>query len=282
VTVAQFRQFLAEKRQEDSGFLKRYPFVSKYLATSALGVDEPARWVSWTLAAEYCNWLSEKEGISREQWCYEIVSPVLPAGAGVMGLASSPHDRYALLGALVPQSPPYLVLAEDYLWRKGFRLPTDAEWEVACRAGTRTAWSHGSSKALLKEYAWYSQKDDEEQARPVGQLKPNDWGLFDMHGNVMEWCLDQQFGPRPGKAGGPDLDVGDIDRWVRGDQYRVVRGGAFDRGASETRSAYVTWRTVAEHRHDLGFRLAQTREAGPRPQRKPPAVGPGPGSPSEK
>src|SRR5262249_35673354 len=126
-------------------------------------------------------------------------------------LAASPHDRYALLGPLAPRRPPYLALAREYLWRTGYRLPTGAEWEVACRAGTRTPWSHGSSEALLAEDAWHS-RTGEEQPRPVGQLKPNGWGLFDTHGNVMEWCLDRKVEPRPGKAGGPTRDVEDSDR----------------------------------------------------------------------
>jgi formylglycine-generating enzyme required for sulfatase activity len=265
VTAAQLLEFLAAKGKADPGFPDRHP-TARDLATRALSGDEPARGVSWDLAAEYCNWLSEKEGFSRDQWCYEIVSPSLLAGASVPGLAASPHELYALLCALAPRRPPYLALAKDYLRRKGFRLPTDAEWEVACRAGTQTPWSHGSSKALLEEYGWHSRIGDEEQPRPVGQLKPNGWGLFDTHGNVREWCLDRRFGPQPGKAGGPTLDVEDSDRSVGAGQYRVVRGGAFNRGLLEARSAAVAWHAVAEHPRDLGFRLARTFEPGHRPR----------------
>src|SRR6516225_9822232 len=69
----------------------------------------------------------------------------------------------------------------------GYRLPTEVEWEYACRAGTLTAWAHGSDEAMLGHYAWYL-LNSSSTMHPVGSLKPNALGLFDMGGNASQWC----------------------------------------------------------------------------------------------
>jgi tRNA A-37 threonylcarbamoyl transferase component Bud32 len=123
--------------------------------------DCPANGVNVWTAAQFCNWLSKKEGIPPEEWCY---------------LWDGNENSQA-----IPK--------HDYLRKTGYRLPTEAEWVYACRAGTATSRFFGHSGGLLGNYAWYRDNAD-DQVQPVGQLKPNDLGLFDVLGNVGELCFD--------------------------------------------------------------------------------------------
>jgi formylglycine-generating enzyme required for sulfatase activity len=106
-----------------------------------------------------------------------------------------------------------LQLPINSLTRTGYRLPTEAEWEYACRAGAVTSRPYGTADALLGNYAWYV-NNSTGRARPVGTKKPNDFGMFDMLGNAWEWCQDA-------------FDSG----------RRVLRGGGFLSQASELESA---------------------------------------------
>jgi formylglycine-generating enzyme required for sulfatase activity len=116
-----------------------------------------------------------------------------------------------------------------------YRLPTEAEWEYACRAGTTTAYSFGDDPDLLDEYAWTLSNSDEKYQK-VGTKKPNPWGLYDMHGNVAEWTLDEHttdFYAKCKKEGIVENPLA-----IPLVEYpRVVRGGSWDDGPRRTRSA---------------------------------------------
>jgi formylglycine-generating enzyme required for sulfatase activity len=122
-------------------------------------------------------------------------------------------------------------LPEEKLAARKYRLPTEAEWEYACRAGSETAYSFGESTQRLGEYAWYMDNAN-RRSHPVGAKQPNAWGLYDMHGNVWEWCSDR-FGEYPKDAAtdpqGPN----------EGSLY-VIRGGGWNEVSTHCRSAMRT------------------------------------------
>ena len=130
--------------------------------------------------------------------------------------------------------------------KKPYRLPTEAEWEYSCRAGTTAAYHFGDDKGLLGQYAWYAENAG-GKTHPVGQKKPNAWGLHDMHGNVFQWCQDW-IGAYPQKA------VVDPQGPEKGDG-RVLRGGSWGHAPNECRSASRPWNEPGNRSSDFGFRL---------------------------
>jgi len=131
----------------------------------------------------------------------------------------------------------------------GYRLPTEAEWEYACRAGTATRFSFGDDENALGQYAWNSANSN-GQTHPVGGKQPNAFGLYDMHGNVWEWCWDgydaNYYKQSPAvDPHGPGVVA-----------HRVIRGGSLEDGPQFARSALRHGSTPKNRDSNLGFRLA--------------------------
>ena len=179
--------------------------IDKYLVTQEhyqkiMGAN-PSRWrgdknpveqLRWSDAVKFCNKRSERDGL---QPCYDAQT------------------------------------LECNFDASGYRLPTEAEWEYACRAGTTTAYFFGDSPAKLGTYAWFD-KNSGGRPRPVGQKQPNPWGLHDMTGNVWEWCND--FYQVDYYATAPRENP----RGPKEGQNKVLRGGAWRFSAENSRSGY--------------------------------------------
>ena len=142
-------------------------------------------------------------------------------------------------------------LPKEKAARVVYRLPTEAEWEYACRAGTTTRYSFGDDAAGLSQYAWWMESCG-GRTHPVGRLRPNAWGLFDMHGNVSEWCSDWHDASYYAKSPTDD-PTGPATGSIR-----VGRGGAWVHNAGYCRSAVRNLYEAGYRRYRLGFRVAAT------------------------
>jgi tetratricopeptide (TPR) repeat protein/energy-coupling factor transporter ATP-binding protein EcfA2 len=208
VTRGEFEEFIGDKSSDiqkpsdrDEKKLQSYDQISPT-------VNHPVQNVSWYDAVLYCNWLSRKEGLT-------------PAYRS----AGKTKEVNSVDGEV-----------EVDLWQPvegadGYRLPSQLEWEFACRAGSKTEWNTGSDEKLLEPYC---QMFPSKQTMRCGEKLPNAWGLHDMHGNVWEWCWDQ--------AG----------------SNRVDRGGARNDPARRCRSGEIGGRTPVGRHSDRGFRIVRS------------------------
>jgi formylglycine-generating enzyme required for sulfatase activity len=177
------------------------------------GDNLPVGMVSWFDAVEYCNKRSQREGLTP---AYTI------SGSG--------NSR-------------------TVTWNRnanGYRLPTEAEWEYACRAGTRTAYNTGA--AISDSTGWYVANSG-NKPHPVGQKPANAWGLYDMHGNVSEWCWDWANAYSSGAQSDP--------QGASSGSGRIIRGGGNNNSAQGLRSAHRSGYTPSDVNSGIGFRLVR-------------------------
>jgi formylglycine-generating enzyme required for sulfatase activity len=177
-----------------------------------------------------------------------------------VGLLAGSSGSLAATGGLFPgRTEKYegtMKLARNYLQRTGYRLPTEAEMEFAIRAGAMTSRFYGESEELLVKYGWYV-PNALGYIGSVGRLKPNDFGLFDMHGNVWCWCLDA-YREYPRGEPGQVFEDKELELTINPEQERVLCGGCYTDLAKSVYSA-TRWKTLPNRRADIyGFRVART------------------------
>jgi formylglycine-generating enzyme required for sulfatase activity len=229
ITVAQFRPFL-------EALARRRPVPERLTDQDRYDWDDdcPKIRLDWFDAARYCNWLSSVERIPREQWCYDE------------------DDNGAIS------------MPKNYLGRVGYRLPTEAEWEFACRARATTNWPYGredvSISILLSSYAWSIASSAGNRTHPVGTRMPNDLGLFDMLGNAHEWCQDPYDAAtyHVQDPGTPRLDGEFTTGLVPEKKNRVLRGGWFNYHSEGIRATARSWDWAGYINLQDGFRVART------------------------
>ncbi|MGO9597513.1 MAG: SUMF1/EgtB/PvdO family nonheme iron enzyme [Isosphaeraceae bacterium] len=217
VTVEEYQEFVKANPRVDHANNDRYSPDPK----------GPMNGVEWFHAAAYCNWLSSQEKLPE---CY------------------LPNERGEYASGMK--------LKSDALERKGYRLPTEAEWEYACRAGAETSRFYGSSLELLRHYAWFL-TNSEDHAWSCGSVLPNELGLFDMLGNLYEWCQELALDLQP-DGRGYIIDNIHPYLYILDNSPRICRGGPFNSHPSSVRSAFRGFFAPAYRGTNFGFRPSRT------------------------
>lgn len=226
------RSFAIALHETSFAQVQRFDNDFHVLQNKTLGptFEHPACKISWYLAAAYCNWLSEQEGIAEDQWCFTVTNSNVPTEAG------------------------NLQLAPDYLERTGYRLPTEAEWEYACRAGTTTRRYFGETDELLDRYVWHMRNSKERVLSLPAVHKPNDLGLFNAFGNVAEWCMDEFDVRTPATR----FKANDASMKHRAGSDHILRGGSIYSLPSDIRASEYWNHAPAKRDGNTGFRVART------------------------
>jgi len=225
VTKAQFERF----RKDCPHVLTLRKKDMESMETVVKTDDSAQVGMTWYEAAEYCNWLSKEQRIKEDQWCYK------------------PNDQGKFAEGMRAK--------EKYLTLTGYRLPTEAEWEFACRAGTTTRFYYGQNEALLASYAWYRANGD-NRTSPVANKKPNDFGLFDMHGNVWQWCESQK--KEYLEQSSEVVDDEDETAEIANNGRQVVRGGSYRNLPGLVRAAARGFYPPDSRQKFFGFRPVRT------------------------